>query len=163
SASPRCPALTSGNPLSSRELDFKGWLQAHPNGAPIILYFLLIFGIVGLPVPDEFLFVFCGFMIHDHILDLKWIWIGGALASITGITFSFMIGRTVGLKLLHSKLGKMMHINDEHIEKVHKFFERMGRWALFVGYYVPGVRHFTAIVAGTSRLEYRWFAIFAYT
>ena len=144
-------------------MDFKGWLQAHPNAAPIILYFLLIFGIVGLPVPDEFLFVFCGFLIHDGHLNLKWIWIGGALGSITGITFSFMIGRTIGLKLLHSKLGKMMHINDEHIEKVHKFFERMGRWALFVGYYVPGVRHFTAIVAGTSRLEYRWFAIFAYT
>ena len=144
-------------------MDFKGWLQDHPNGAPVILYLLLIFGIVGLPVPDEFLFVFCGFMIHDHILSLKWIWIGGALGSITGITFSYMIGRTVGLKLLRSKLGKMLHVNDEHIEKCHKFFDRMGRWALFVGYYIPGVRHFTAIVAGTSCLEYRWFAIFAYT
>jgi membrane protein DedA with SNARE-associated domain len=28
---------------------------------------------------------------------------------------------------------------------------------------VPGVRHFTGIVAGTSKLEYRGFAAFAYT
>ena len=31
-----------------------------------------------------------------------------------------------------------------------------------VGYFIPGVRHFTAIVAGTSKLEYREFALFAY-
>ena len=31
-----------------------------------------------------------------------------------------------------------------------------------VGYFIPGVRHFTAIVAGTSKLEYRSFALFAY-
>jgi membrane protein DedA with SNARE-associated domain len=128
----------------------------------VILFFLLIFGIIGLPVPDEFLFVFCGFLIHDHVLNLKWIWLGGALGSMCGITFSYMIGRTVGLRLLHSKLGRMMHVTDEHIEKVHKFYDRIGRWALFIGYYIPGVRHFTALVAGTSRLKYRWFAMFAY-
>ncbi len=32
-----------------------------------------------------------------------------------------------------------------------------------IGYFVPGVRHFTAIVAGTSKLEYHGFAAFAYT
>ena len=144
------------------ELNFQRWLLDHPTHAPIILFFLLIFGIVGLPVPDEFLFVFCGFLIHDHILSLKWIWLGGALGSMCGITFSYLIGRTVGLGLLHSRLGKLMHVTDEHIEKVHKFFDRIGRWALFVGYYIPGVRHFTALVAGTSRLEYRSFAMFAY-
>jgi membrane protein DedA with SNARE-associated domain len=31
-----------------------------------------------------------------------------------------------------------------------------------LGYFVPGVRHFTAIVAGTSKLEYHGFAAFAY-
>jgi membrane protein DedA with SNARE-associated domain len=144
------------------ELNFQRWLLDHPTYAPVILFFLLIFGIVGLPVPDEFLFVFCGFLIHDHVLNLKWIWLGGALGSMCGITFSYMIGRTVGLGLLHSKLGRIMHVTDEHIEKVHKFFDRIGRWALFIGYYIPGVRHFTALIAGTSRLEYRWFATFAY-
>jgi membrane protein DedA with SNARE-associated domain len=39
----------------------------------------------------------------------------------------------------------------------------MGHWALIVGYFVPGFRHFTAIVAGTSKLEYRGFALYAYT
>ena len=32
-----------------------------------------------------------------------------------------------------------------------------------VGYFIPGVRHFTAIVAGTSKLELHSFALFAYS
>ena len=31
------------------------------------------------------------------------------------------------------------------------------------GYFVPAVRHFTALVAGMSELEYRIFAVFAYS
>ena len=38
----------------------------------------------------------------------------------------------------------------------------INRLARNLGYYIPGVRHFTAIVAGTSGLEYRSFALFAY-
>ena len=37
-----------------------------------------------------------------------------------------------------------------------------GRWSLFFGYYIAGVRHFTAMVAGASNLEYPRFAVFAY-
>jgi membrane protein DedA with SNARE-associated domain len=33
---------------------------------------------------------------------------------------------------------------------------------LTIGYFVPGVRHVIAIVAGSSGLEYRTFALFAY-
>ena len=40
--------------------------------------------------------------------------------------------------------------------------ERAGRWSLFFGYYIAGVRHFTAMVAGASALEYPIFAGFAY-
>ncbi|MBV9296314.1 MAG: VTT domain-containing protein, partial [Acidobacteriaceae bacterium] len=35
-------------------------------------------------------------------------------------------------------------------------------WLLAAGYFIPGVRHFTALVAGMSDLEYRRFAGFAY-
>jgi membrane protein DedA with SNARE-associated domain len=39
---------------------------------------------------------------------------------------------------------------------------RFGPILLTVGYFVPGVRHFTAVVAGMSSLPRRKFAIFAY-
>ena len=47
--------------------------------------------------------------------------------------------------------------------KVHAWFDRVGHWALFLGYYIAGVRHFTAIVAGTSKLKFTHFMAYAWT
>jgi membrane protein DedA with SNARE-associated domain len=80
-----------------------------------------------------------------------------------GITCSYIIGRTLGWKFLHSRAGRLLHIRDEQIRWVHDWFNRIGHWTLMLGYFIPGVRHFTAIVAGTSKLEYHGFAVFAYT
>jgi membrane protein DedA with SNARE-associated domain len=126
------------------------------------IFFLLVFGVVGLPVPDEFLLTGCGFLIYQgHLRAVPAF--GSALAgSMSGITCSYMIGRTVGWKFLHSRFGKWLHISDARVRLVHDWFDRIGHWALMIGYFVPGVRHFTAIVAGTSKLEYRSFAMFAY-
>lgn len=133
---------------------------AHYGG--FALFFLLVFGIVGLPVPDESLLVLCGYLIYKGTLNPAGTWIGGTLGSMCGITCSYTIGRTLGIGFLHSKFGKWLHITDDRVQKVHNWFDRIGHWALFAGYYVPGVRHFTALVAGTSGLEYRHFAIFSY-
>ena len=54
------------------------------------------------------------------------------------------------------------HLTEKRFQKVHNWFERAGRWSLFFGYYIAGVRHFTAMVAGASALEYPIFAGFAY-
>ena len=134
---------------------------AHYGG--FALFFLLVFGIIGLPVPDETLLVYCGYLIYKGTLNPLGTWLGAALGSLAGITGSYIIGRTLGLGLIHSKFGKRLHITDARIRKVHDWFERIGHWALFVGYYIPGVRHFTALVAGTSRLEFRSFALYSYT
>jgi len=138
----------------------ESWV-AHYGG--FALFTLLIFGIIGLPVPDETLLVFCGYLIFKGKLQPFGTWLGAALGSICGITGSYFIGRTLGLGFIHSRFGKWLHISDERIHQVHDRFNRLGHWALVVGYYIPGVRHFTAIVAGTSRLEFPAFALFAYS
>ena len=120
-------------------------------------------GIVGLPVPDEFLLASCGFLVFQGHLRLIPTAASALAGSASGITCSYIIGRTVGWKFLHSRLGRLLHIRDAQIARVHDWFNRMGHWALIVGYFVPGFRHFTAIVAGTSKLEYRGFALYAYT
>jgi len=126
------------------------------------IFGLLVAGIVGLPVPDEFLLTGCGFLIYrGQLLPIPTF--ASALAgSISGITCSYIIGRTLGWKFLHSRPGRLLHIRDQQIQRVHDWFNRIGHWALMIGYFIPGVRHFTAIVAGTSKLEYHGFAVFAY-
>jgi membrane protein DedA with SNARE-associated domain len=127
------------------------------------IFSLLVLGIVGLPVPDEFLLASCGFLVYQGHLLLVPAVASAMLGSASGITCSYLIGRTVGWKFLHSRLGRFLHVRDEQIARVHDWFNRLGHWALLIGYFIPGVRHFTAIVAGTSKLEYRGFALYAYS
>src|SRR6185295_4579851 len=128
----------------------------------IALFFLLVLGIVGLPVPDETLLTFCGYLVYKgnfHYLPTVLVAFAG---SVCGITTSYIIGRTGGLYLVH-KYGRYVHLTQARLDTVHMWFERMGRWTLFFGYFMPGVRHFTAVVAGSSELEPHVFALFAYT
>lgn len=127
------------------------------------IFGLLVLGIVGLPVPDEFLLTSCGFLIFQNHLRPVPAFFSALAGSMSGITCSYVIGRTVGWKFLHSPAGRLLHVKEDHIRRVHDWFEHLGHWALMIGYFVPGVRHFTAIVAGTSKLELRSFALFAYS
>ncbi len=126
------------------------------------IFGLLVLGIVGIPVPDEFLLTSCGFLIYRGDLHPIPAFVSALAGSMCGITCSYVIGRTLGWKVLHSRVGRLLHIREEQIQWVHDWFNRIGHWALMIGYFVPGVRHFTAIVAGTSGLEYPGFAAFAY-
>jgi len=127
----------------------------------LAVFCLLVLGIVGLPVPDETLLTFSGYLIYRGQFHFLPTILSAFAGSICGITISFMIGRTGGLYLVH-KYGPYVHFTQERLDRVHHWFERMGRWALFFGYFMPGIRHFTAIVAGSSELEPHVFAIYAY-
>lgn len=122
---------------------------------------MLVFGIVGLPVPDETLLTFTGYLVFSHRLHLVPAFFAALSGSMCGITCSYLLGRTFGLSLIH-KYGKYIHLTEERIRTAHNWFERAGRWGLTFGYFVPGVRHLTAYAAGMSDLEPHVFAIFAY-
>ena len=127
----------------------------------IAIFSLLVLGIVGLPVPDETLLTFSGYLVFQGHLSLGPALLSGFAGSACGITISYILGRTFGLTLIH-KYGKYLRITEAHVEKAHVWFRRAGHWSLTFGYFIPGVRHFTAYAAGMSELEYRPFALFAY-
>ena len=128
----------------------------------VAIFALLVLGIVGLPVPDEWLLTFAGYLICKGKLQPLPTIAAASLGSMCGISLSYGLGRTLGLYLVR-KYGRFLHITPERLNRVHNWFERVGRWTLLVGYYVPGVRHLTAYVAGASKLELPVFALFAYS
>jgi membrane protein DedA with SNARE-associated domain len=130
-------------------------------GYPAI-FALLVLGIVGLPVPDETLLTFTGYLIFRRHLRPEAAFLSAFLGSVCGITISYTLGRTFGIALIH-RYGRYVRLDEQHIDKAHDWFERIGRWTLAFGYFIPGVRHFTAYAAGMSGLEPHWFAAFAYS
>lgn len=126
------------------------------------LFLLLMLGLVGLPIPDETLLAFSGYLIFkDHFALMPTMAIA-FLGSICGITISYLIGRHLGVYVIHT-VGHRLRIGANDLDKVNAWYVRWGKYALFFGYFVPGVRHLVAIVAGSSNLPLVIFMPFAYT
>ncbi len=125
------------------------------------LFALLMFGIIGVPVPEESLLTFAGVMVYHGRLELVPTLVAAFLGSGCGITVSYAVGRGVG-RVLTRRLGRAVRVTPEQMQRVEAWFERSGHWALLVGYFLPGIRHLTAVVAGATRLPYLDFAVFAY-
>jgi membrane protein DedA with SNARE-associated domain len=125
------------------------------------LFLLLVLGIVGLPVPDETLLVFSGYLISKGRLHPALTFLAGFCGSVCGISISYLIGKGLGYRFVQ-RYGRYVHLTPRRIDDVNRWFHRIGHWLLTIGYYIPGARHFTAFVAGMSNLEYRIFAAFAY-
>ena len=126
------------------------------------LFCLLMFGIVGLPVPDETLLMFCGYLIWKGRLHPAGTFLAGFAGSLCGISFSYLLGRTYGFKVVH-RYGRYIGVTQQRLDRVQQWFSRLGAWLLAIGYFIPGVRHFSALVAGMTELPWPVFALFAYS
>jgi membrane protein DedA with SNARE-associated domain len=126
------------------------------------LFVLLMLGLVGLPIPDETLLAFSGYLIFTHQLAPMPTLVTALLGSICGITISYLIGRCLGVYFVET-VGRRLGIGPADMDTVNAWYVRWGKYALFIGYFVPGVRHLVAIVAGSSHLPVAIFMPFAYT
>jgi membrane protein DedA with SNARE-associated domain len=138
---------------------FSLWLLEYGSMA---LFFLLALGIVALPIPDETLMVISGVMIHQgHLYAIPTL-MAAYLGSMCGITLSYMLGKTAGHFII-KRFGKWIGINEARLKKAHDWYEYLGKWTLTFGYFIPGVRHLTGVLAGMTELTYTSFALFAYS
>jgi membrane protein DedA with SNARE-associated domain len=126
------------------------------------IFSLLMLGILGIPLPDELLLGFCGYLIFREELSPLPTLLAAFLGSICGVTGSYLIGRFLGSKIL-DRYGYLFHLTPARIQRVDSWFARFGKWILPLGYFLPGIRHLTAYVAGSSRLDARHFALYSFS
>jgi len=133
------------------------WIQQY--GYPAI-FVLLMLGIVGLPIPDETLLVFAGFLSYKGHLSLPYTVGSALLGSLCGITMSYSLGRLVGPQVMTS-IGPWIHLTEERLKATQAWIQHWGKYALIVTYFIPGLRHLGALAAGASRLAFPSFATYA--
>jgi membrane protein DedA with SNARE-associated domain len=115
------------------------WLDAYGYYA---LFGSMVFGIVGLPIPDETLLTLSGCLVLRGEFNFLPTCASALLGSAAGITVSYVIGRFGGFYVV-SRYGKKFHLTDERLNTVNSWLTRMGKWTLAVGYFIPGIRHLT--------------------
>ena len=119
-------------------------------------------GILGLPIPDETLLASIGFLAWQGIVYYPLALVVAFTGTSCGITIGYILGRRFGNPFLE-KYSDRMRISRENLHKAEGFYKKYGKLVLTIGYFIPGVRHVFAILAGISLMPYRPFALFAYT
>jgi len=134
------------------EQQLLSWVSHYGAAA---LFGLLALGIIGLPVPNETLLTVAGALVRKGELSLVPTIVAACAGNVSGVTISYLLGRFAGVTYLqkHVKSG---------MERLEHWFERIGKWALVFGYFIPGVRHLSAIAAGSSEFPFPLFARYAY-
>jgi membrane-associated protein len=78
------------------------------------------------------------------------------LAAVAGDSVGYAFGARLGRPWL---VGRMTRgrLDPRHLERAERFYARWGWWAVVVARWIPWVRTFTPILAGTARMSYARF------
>lgn len=128
----------------------------------LFLFIAFSLGILGLPIPDETLLILSGLLVKKGSLNFIATVCINLSGTICGISLSYLLGRFFEKLLLHHFIQSMPHFKKT-FDKTTAFYQKYGKFLLTFAYFIPGVKHFSGILAGTFRLPFQTFAVFAYS
>ncbi|GAB6933281.1 DedA family protein [Calditerricola satsumensis] len=127
----------------------------------LALFLILALSLIALPTPDETLITFAGFLVSQGHLAYWPAIFAAFLGTVTGMTLTYILGRYAGYALL-DRYGAKFGLTRQRLALAERWFARLGKFVLPIGYYLPGVRQVLGYTAGLSRLPFRAFALYAY-
>ncbi len=123
------------------------------------IFLLMVFESMILPIPSELVMPFAGFLIANGKMKFFWVILFSTLGSLTGSLISYYLGRYGGEKFI-IKYGKFFFLNKEHLIKTEKWFFKKRGLTIFIGRFIPVVRHLISIPAGIGKMNIKEFIIY---
>lgn len=121
------------------------------------------------PVPSELVVPPAVYVAMDPKSDMSiaLILLFSTIGALLGATANYFIlgkwlGRSVMYKFADSRLGHMLMMSSEKLQKTEVFFNKHGKISTFIGRFIPVVRHFISIPAGFAKMNYFWFALYTF-
>ncbi len=121
-----------------------------------VIIFVLFFGIVGIPAPEETFVIFIGAVIAEHNLNFLWAICAALMGANLGMFLTYMIGKKLGTSIIQ-KYGSLVKITPERWLSMQARFDRFENKIIVIGYFIPGIRQLTPYMSGTRGLPYRKF------
>ncbi|WP_138493579.1 VTT domain-containing protein [Paenibacillus pinistramenti] len=127
-----------------------------------LIFLFLCLEMLALPLPGEMMMSYIGLFVYEEKLG----WLSSILSAgagvLTGVTLSYWIGRRLGRPFIE-RHGPKVHLTEERMGHMTRWFEKYGDKLLFIAYFIPGVRHITGYFCGVTRMPFRRYVLFAYT
>lgn len=134
-------------------------IESISRGGYGALFFLMMLESMVAPVPSEAVMPFAGFLVARKQFNMESAIAASTLGSITGSLISYYIG-LYGGRAAVVRLGKYLFLQESHLEWTHKFFETYGDPTIFIGRFIPVVRHLISIPAGIGRMNVLKFSFY---
>jgi membrane protein DedA with SNARE-associated domain len=125
------------------------------------LFLVMVIGNVGIPVGAELVVAAAGAAAATG--HLSNVWLAAAVATlgeIVGGLILYTVGYAGGRPFV-ARWGKYLKLDEKKLDRFHEFYERYGNVVVFVCRFLPFVRGVSALPAGVSRMQKRYFV--AYT
>ncbi|MBP2001724.1 membrane protein DedA with SNARE-associated domain [Paenibacillus shirakamiensis] len=127
-----------------------------------VIFVGLILEFIALPFPGETTMAYAGYLSYKGIMHWQVVMLLSFLGTTIGITITYWIGRKAGLPFIR-KYGKWVFLPPRKLETTRLWFEKYGASLIFIGYFIPGVRHFTGYFSGIITIPFRKFMLYAYS
>ncbi|AWB43368.1 DedA family protein [Paenibacillus sp. CAA11] len=127
-----------------------------------VIFLGLLLEFIALPFPGETTMAYAGFLSYKGMLHWQLLIICAFWGTTLGMTITYWIGRKAGMPFIR-KFGKWVLLPPHKLDKTRYWFDRYGSSLVFIGYFIPGVRHVTGYFSGIIGLPFRKFALYAYS
>lgn len=142
------------------------WYSAHMNYASITALMTVESSFIPFPSevvippavfvanqPDSVLYATDVYLINVLIIVLFGT-LGAMIGAIINYGLSVWLGRLIIYKFADSKMGHLLLLSSEKLEKAEAYFREKGNVSTFVGRFIPGIRQLISIPAGLSRMHF---------
>ncbi len=90
----------------------------------------------------------------------------GTLGALLGAYINYALAYFLGRPLLHkfadSKIGRLLLLSSEKVQKAEDYFQTHGKTATFIGRLIPGIRQLISLPAGLAKMNLLTFSLFTF-
>ncbi len=124
-----------------------------------VLFAAVMLESMGVPMPGETALVTTAiFAGTTHRIGIVPVVATAAAAAIVGDNIGYLIGRSLGLRLL-VRYGRYIRLDDARLRVGEYLFMRHGGKIVFFGRFVAFLRTFAAVLAGANRMHWSHFLV----
>lgn len=115
---------------------------------------------IGFFLPGDYLLFTAGILCASDVLDISVIILVLTLilASVTGNYVGYYTGKTLGKRLFTRPDSRFF--KRERVEKAKRFYDEKGAVSLILGRFLPVIRTFAPIIAGSVDLDLKKFSLY---
>jgi membrane protein DedA with SNARE-associated domain len=123
------------------------------------VFFLMMLESMIFPIPSELVLPFAGFLIIEGKMNFLLVILFATFGSLVGSLLSYYLGKYGGNRFV-LKYGKYFLLNERHLINAEKWFSKRGELTIFIGRFIPVIRHIISIPAGVGKMNIKKFILY---